>query len=364
MVTPVTGPFISLYHPTVPPRAIWDYRNWYRQHKPYDRPLPLIRASGVQHWNDASVWLPFEAGLYSSLISSDGAPSVSFPSARRARFAAYQVGYDRFVSRIKAGKSASLGVTLAEISESAHMIQARAHSLVNSVIAVKNRDFGLLYRSLFLDKSGRDKARKIVTKKKVLRDFSSVYLELIFGWRPLVEDIGSCVEVLQRGFRTGKIVSKAKFEFHDEDPLFLGFANGTIAARFEAWIKTSNPNIRLANELGFINPAQVAWDVIPFSFLVNWFVPVSQFLGSYSAFWGIELSNASITYLTNVESSSFTFSTPVTGMMFGYKVERELYASPPVPKFTSRIRLKDANLFGKAASSVALLIQQLTQRGK
>jgi hypothetical protein len=53
-----------------------------------------------------------------------------------------------------------------------------------------------------------------------------------------------------------------------------------------AEVFVSNPNTALANQMGFINPAAVAWELVPFSFLVDWFLPVGDFLNSFTDLLG------------------------------------------------------------------------------
>ena len=46
--------------------------------------------------------------------------------------------------------------------------------------------------------------------------------------------------------------------------------------------RVTNQNAYLANRVGMINPATVAWELVPFSFAIDWFLPVTSFLDSYT----------------------------------------------------------------------------------
>lgn len=65
----------------------------------------------------------------------------------------------------------------------------------------------------------------------------------------------------------------------------------TILARVEV----ADPNARLASQLGFVNPAVVAWELVPFSFVVDWFVNVGDVLSSYTDFLGFKFLESSVT---------------------------------------------------------------------
>jgi hypothetical protein len=59
-----------------------------------------------------------------------------------------------------------------------------------------------------------------------------------------------------------------------------------------AEIFVSNPNLYLANKLGFVNPGVIAWELVPFSFVIDWFVPVGNFLSQWTDFVGLTLQKA------------------------------------------------------------------------
>jgi hypothetical protein len=53
----------------------------------------------------------------------------------------------------------------------------------------------------------------------------------------------------------------------------------------------NNPNTLLMNQMGFINPASIAWEAVPFSFVVDWFANVGQVLNSATDFVGLSMKN-------------------------------------------------------------------------
>jgi hypothetical protein len=57
----------------------------------------------------------------------------------------------------------------------------------------------------------------------------------------------------------------------------------------------SGPAIAQASELGLTNPAILAWELIPFSFVADWFIPIGSWLEAQTALLGITLSDSSIT---------------------------------------------------------------------
>lgn len=58
-----------------------------------------------------------------------------------------------------------------------------------------------------------------------------------------------------------------------------------------------NPNLHLASQLGLTNPASVAYELVPYSFVLDWVLPLGPFLSSLTDFSGLDISNA---YMTKV----------------------------------------------------------------
>jgi hypothetical protein len=301
--------------------------------------------------------------------------------------------YDKFVSQAHGKVKASLAVSLVEIRESFTMIHKRAQQLINFGTALAKRDFGGVVRALGLAKDSTMRlsrrmyrqARKEQTRRLRTvwdrqavkpRSFANNYLEFIFGWKPFVDDIASCIEVLQRSFESQTVRSRASSDSRavTTKPLIWNVQPYTVddlkqefKLLLQAKIGIDNPNLLLANELGFINPVQVAWQVIPFSFLVDWFIPVGKFLGSYTDFVGLRVIDPFVSRLYRAEH---VYRTDYGGMAGrgnevrygkGHRFYRDLW-SLNVPTLKSRIGLPTNGLAGKAASSVALLIQQLSNR--
>lgn len=76
-------------------------------------------------------------------------------------------------------------------------------------------------------------------------------------------------------------------------------------------MSVSDPNLYLANQLGFVNPLTVIWETIPFSFLLDWVSNVSQFLAQYSEFYGLSLTQQTTTHLLDHVDTSWYGANPV-----------------------------------------------------
>lgn len=130
-----------------------------------------------------------------------------------------------------------------------------------------------------------------------LQDMGSAWLAWHFGVEPLIKDIFAAAEILQAGpIPKHRVVGSAKganaYNFEG-----TGYNNWTIneayqlRSRIGAFIEVTNPNLHLANSLGLLNPAAVAWELVPWSFVLDWFGSFGAWLNALSDEFGISLTN-------------------------------------------------------------------------
>ena len=193
--------------------------------------------------------------------------------------------YARFQGRLRKG-SASLGVTAASWKQSRDMIVNSSNHLrrtLDSTIAHLQGNRGALKRL----KRERDPLANRV-------------LEVEFGWRPLFSDLHSALfTVCKDGIPPEWITSRARTYVETKQGNPLGPTYITEEAHmkvsYSAKVVISNPNLWLLNRLGLINPLTVAWDLIPWSFVVNMFLNVNSMIGSITDEVGLDISGRSVT---------------------------------------------------------------------
>lgn len=123
------------------------------------------------------------------------------------------------------------------------------------------------------------------------RAAANAWLSLTYGWRPLVNDVYNSMETLaetnsreqNREIRVTSSSRRNDVEVAD-NYLISGSPNikGTRTLVTEescrgVWrCKPTSWNV--AGSFGLLNPALVAWELLPFSFVVDWFLPVGRYL--------------------------------------------------------------------------------------
>lgn len=213
----------------------------------------------------------------------------------------------------KLSDRASIGVTLAEGHTSLAMIATRLRQLGGFATALRRLQFGTAAKYLrmsFIPKG--------VSKK---RSFANNYLEFHFGWAPLIGDIYNAVNVLQSPFKTLKLKAGSQgpvekcdltIPIHDDNPdrPYPGYCSqdvekywiGVRRVHMGVDVRIDNPNLWLATQLGLVNPAAIAIELVPFSFVADWFFNLNQFLGKGTDWLGLTLENG---YTTRVFSGTY-----------------------------------------------------------
>lgn len=340
LTAPITGPYTkSEFLYDIP---AWDTgtkvyktykleRTWYRQHKPYTLPLQFDsrtrRAKSVRSSTGPyGTWY----GSWTDAI----AVSPDFPEQDPN---IYNQAYARFVNAWK--ESVELGVATAEGREALSMMTSRLVQMGNFTRHLARGNVGLAAADLGIYRRGSSRKgtdrlppriRAMIsgheasnTRRDVARGFSSLYLEFHFGWAPLVNDIHDAMKVLDKPFKTfrargsatGVIPDRSAIPTHnweDTDWRYSETREGSYKQRVmvQGDVVITNPNLAMMQQLGILNPAVIAWELVPFSFVLDWFVNVGDYLGSLTDFAGVELQNAHRTIFTRYSGNYKKTSLP------------------------------------------------------
>lgn len=281
MVNPVTGPFSkSLSWTSGHSGSTGDSyvsRRWFRQKPPFTLPLEY-------QMNRAQVTRSKGAQIGYTTIQRSWRGDLLTDARNLAR--------SKLMEKLKSDSS-SLLVTLAEREQAKSMITKRALQLYRLGRVAK------LHRSNF---------------RRETKSAAGNYLEFHFGWVPMINDIGNAVNVLQKGTPPARVRATGRARGVDSSNRLV-LSNRRINTRTTYDIKVqygcdaviSNSDLWLANQLGFINPLTVAWELVPYSFVVDWFVNVQEFLTQGTDTIGLRIANRYATSLQKADVFHFEY---------------------------------------------------------
>lgn len=119
------------------------------------------------------------------------------------------------------------------------------------------------------------------------------WLEYQYGWKPLVQSIHDGVQGVKDGARSETAYFRADGHAHDsfEESVKSGTPYPT-QERYQKWdikcatrfyYRVANSTIDSLDKFGLLNPLSIAWELTPFSFALDWFIPIGNVLSALSA---------------------------------------------------------------------------------
>ena len=171
--------------------------------------------------------------------------------------------------------------------------RAQTAALVADSLSDVARAFSALRRGRI-----RDVARhlRISVPDKLPRHVPSAWLQLQYGWKPLLSDVHGAVTALDNNDRDKwKVTVRASSKEHNGGTVTIlgsdpsnrnySFCDYDIlhGSRCRADLVPSNSALQTAASLGLTNPASLAWELLPFSFVVDWALPIGDYFSQLDA---------------------------------------------------------------------------------
>jgi hypothetical protein len=128
--------------------------------------------------------------------------------------------------------------------------------------------------------------------KRLPNSVSDAWLQYSYGWKPLAGDIADAQEQVHRVLAKGLGISShggdlqtGSYTLYPRDEVEATSYKHTVSCQLKAIL--DSPSIAYLNTFGLINPASIAWELVPWSFAVDWFVPVGKTLEAITATVGL-----------------------------------------------------------------------------
>lgn len=229
------------------------------------------------------------------------------------------------------GDKTSFGQQMLEAKRTHALITESFFKLVSALRSVKHGNFKLAAKHLGLSSS---------------RGIAGNILEFQYGWRPLMADIYSNYKyfrdnkptfpllVADRTVRWGEGGKRLPNRYNLENKI-ADFA-GTSTCKLYA--KLSDSFLNNACSFDVANPLALGWELVPFSFVVDWAMPVGNFLEALNARVGLDFVGGY--YAQRVEStvsgtinpgSAYSVAQPFMAECKRFSFERRRLSGFPAP---------------------------------
>jgi len=179
------------------------------------------------------------------------------------------------------GHSFDLGINIAEGKESYKTIVGNLRSLGGALVSLKHGRVSNAFR--YLGVTGRRNA--LATRRLSAKDISGRWLEMQYAWMPLVSQSYEAAKALKAvtGYRKMRFsaslgAKRTTYECSSQPAVYTYRARLSYSARYIAELYE---DISLNRSLGLVDPVQIAWEVVPYSFVVDWFLPIGTYLSAW-----------------------------------------------------------------------------------
>jgi hypothetical protein len=132
-------------------------------------------------------------------------------------------------------------------------------------------------------------------RRKPTKQFANDWLALQYGWKPLLSDVKGAAESLARSMLGNplrfSVVGRSSYKWPDYSatrnvdfagdfagPFRYTYSNGRTDSKCGLTYEVTNQFIRDGQTLGITDPYTLAWELLPWSFVVDWFIPIGNFV--------------------------------------------------------------------------------------
>jgi hypothetical protein len=223
-------------------------------------PVPPYAPNVPVMVQDGCAWDP------SKLLGSNPQQSVTDNQKNKA--------FSQLLEKIK-GSDFNLGVELGQLNQTVGLLAGNLGKLGRAALALRRGDFSTAARQLGTS------ARKNTSLKA--KDISGRWLELQYGWLPLLSssfDAMQAFKALSDGPRTKMFLAR-NVELRELE--ISSSANYTGKAKYKVGRRLQYEmyeELSAARQLGLVDPLSIAWELTPWSFVIDWFFPFGNYLSN------------------------------------------------------------------------------------
>lgn len=291
----------------------------------------------------------------------------------------------------------NLAQAYAERKRTAEMISRNIQRIIAAFRALRRKQLDEALAALGAGPPSRRRRRRINTiwygttgrqgsapSKDEFRNAAAVWLEIQYGWRPLLNDIYESAKEIAAATDQSprKVVTTQTGLFVDNSSrrdegistsMLYRIEKKVVSVLGKATVWYSTPNSpRTLSQLGFTNPAYLAWELTPFSFVVDWFLPIGNALNAFDATLGLTFDKGCYSQKINasIRTTGFGKDNSIIGVRCvggsttfrtEKRFDRSPYSSFPSVVFPD---FKNPLSVEHALNAIALLVQVFTGKAK
>jgi hypothetical protein len=181
---------------------------------------------------------------------------------------------NKLLGKIK-GHQFNLGVEIGQLNQTTGLLTSTLGKLGRSALALRRGDFSTAARQLG--------ATPRTTRLKG-RDISGRWLELQYGWLPLISSsyeamlaYKAVTEDPRKKIFTATSVQTRDIEISQAPSIGTGKVKAKVGRRLQYEMYEE---LSVQRQLGLLDPLSIAWELTPWSFVIDWFFPFGNYLSN------------------------------------------------------------------------------------
>jgi hypothetical protein len=207
----------------------------------------------------------------------------------------------KLIDRAGASINANLAQDLAQFSQLTSLIVSTGKRFGKCLLLLRQKEFAGAAKSLWDPKRPTTeyyRARKPLSGKNTVAEN---WLELQYAWKPLLQDIQGVMESIAAFMANNReiqlVTATARMNKVENSPLMLWSYPSTRGGTSRT---TNQQDVKIGcryavddqlkaflSQTGFTNPLNLAWEILPFSFVADWALPIGPYLETLSAWNGL-----------------------------------------------------------------------------
>jgi len=234
------------------------------------------------------------------------------------------------------GHDLALGTALATSKDSIELVTNTAVGLYRAAKHIKHGNFAKAANVL-----GVDFRRSI--NFNVRNTFASNWLSFSYGWKPLLGDIHEAMTAIDVASRPRPLKFRARSTLQSETITTVGAIAMTSQKLYRKQIIVTlleSPPLPVTLQLD--DPLTIAWELLPFSFVADWFLPIGDFLNARQIVSNLKVVDVVTTTKSTREITNVSSTVPYLTYNGGYvhkygiidRVVTHVMPEVPLPSFT------------------------------
>lgn len=284
-----------------------------------------MRMTSVNEQLDATQWKTKQPSDVTTARSgfvttyTNNYPGATMPSGDAGADA---IAVKNLVNNAGSGIQQNLAESLATLGQTTSMIQGNLTKIVSSLKALKGGNIPKAVGELFGNANPRYRRGG---GPKLGQDLASNWLELQYGWKPLLNDIYWVMQKLGKDDLTNHLAGRITSSGSKATQVTTQITkSGIPSLKIGSKVVTTKSTVKyiiywsvssqlklLASQAGFTNPVALTWELLPFSFVVDWFLPIGPYLEQLSAWGGLSFhSGCKVSFTRQYTVSALSWAAP------------------------------------------------------